>query len=206
MKRVDSDLTTASAALVDTLQERERLLKRRQRQCLLITAILQALSPHRPEDASLTFSLRPEEGEGLRQFRMAILQACRLSALPRQIRACVWLALADHYLQQMAVDFQQLRETLAKSSSAAEHEFDELEEQIEKDLHRTGYSEFNSATRLDERAALQRVLRAYAHWNPLVNYVQGFNTIVAVVLQVVSGREFEALKVSRIKRTANEVV
>ncbi|EDO34898.1 predicted protein, partial [Nematostella vectensis] len=72
---------------------------------------------------------------------------------------------------------------------------DELGSQIVKDLHRTGCAWFCGNDTPEERAALKRVLLAYARWNKSVGYCQGFNVIAALILQVMDRSEEDALKV-----------
>jgi hypothetical protein len=62
-------------------------------------------------------------------------------------------------------------------------------------LHRTGCSGFSGQENEEDRAVLKRVLLAYARWNKVVGYCQGFNVIAALVLDVVNRREEDALKV-----------
>lgn len=64
--------------------------------------------------------------------------------------------------------------------------------QIVKDLHRTGDTGFNSE---EEHAILKRVLLAYARFNKMTGYCQGFNILVALILKVVGFNEQAALKV-----------
>lgn len=66
---------------------------------------------------------------------------------------------------------------------------------ILQDLHRTGYSGFSGGEDNASRSSLKRVLLAYARWNKDVGYCQGFNVMVALLLQVMDGREEDALKV-----------
>ncbi|CAL8125671.1 unnamed protein product [Orchesella dallaii] len=68
---------------------------------------------------------------------------------------------------------------------------EEIADQIEKDLHRTGCTGFEGA----KQAVLKRVLVSYARWNPSVGYCQGFNMIGAMLLQMTSGNETLTLKV-----------
>ncbi|RCN37076.1 TBC domain protein [Ancylostoma caninum] len=58
-----------------------------------------------------------------------------------------------------------------------------------KDLHRTGWSEF------DDEKKLKQVLLAYARYNKEIGYCQGFNVIAALILQVVDYHTDIALKV-----------
>ena len=69
--------------------------------------------------------------------------------------------------------------------------------QIVKDLHRTGCSGFNGHDNEEDRAVLKRVLLAYARWNKMVGYCQGFNVIAALILDVMERKEDDALKVRR---------
>jgi len=64
-----------------------------------------------------------------------------------------------------------------------------------QDLHRTGCSGFSGSDNEEDRAVLKRVLLAYARWNKLVGYCQGFNVLAALILDVMDRKEDCALKV-----------
>ena len=64
-----------------------------------------------------------------------------------------------------------------------------------QDLHRTGCSGFSGQDNEEDRAVLKRVLLAYARWNKVVGYCQGFNVLAALLLDVANRREEDALKV-----------
>lgn len=106
----------------------------------------------------------------------------------------MWLTLANSYITQNHIDWEKTKKFAFNDKSNPDD--DSLGLQIVKDLHRTGCSNFSGQDNDEERAVLKRVLLAYARWNKKVGYCQGFNVLVALILDLVGRREDEALKVS----------
>ncbi|GFR60841.1 TBC1 domain family member 30 [Elysia marginata] len=104
-----------------------------------------------------------------------------------------WLSLADHYLFQLKINWDKTVRLVFNERSNPDDE--QLGEQIVKDLHRTGCSNFSGEENEEDRAILKRLLLAYARWNKRVGYCQGFNVIAALLLNVMDRREDDALKV-----------
>ncbi|CAG7785372.1 unnamed protein product, partial [Allacma fusca] len=100
----------------------------------------------------------------------------------------LWENLADQYLQQRGLDWARV---VAKCKAFENARDEEIADQIQKDLHRTGCTGFTGA----EQAVLKRVLVAYAKWNPSVGYCQGFNMIGAMLLQMTGEDELLTLKI-----------
>ncbi|CAH8536441.1 unnamed protein product [Dicrocoelium dendriticum] len=134
---------------------------------------------------------RASSEEAFREWRTAV---CRMAALgdglPGFVRHRVWSHLADHELTKQHVDWNRALRIGFRSRSNQKDE--DLESQIIKDLHRTGCVQFGSQ---EDKAALERVLLAYARWNKRVGYCQGFNVIAAGILDVMNRDEKEAFKI-----------
>ncbi|TPP55993.1 TBC1 domain family member 30 [Fasciola gigantica] len=148
---------------------------------------------HAGVDARVRFSMEPKAGdEAFNEWREAMRRMARLGdGLPKFVRRRVWSALADRQLTTQHVDWDHVvRQAFENQLPNADD--DNLGSQIVKDLHRTGCDQFGSD---EDRAALKRVLLAYAQWNKRVGYCQGFNMIAAAILDVMDRDEHEALKV-----------
>lgn len=181
-----------SQHLIDLLETRERRLERMEKRCLMLTAILQAFSSKQVADSVLHFSILPREGQFF-QWKRAISVAVRLpGGLPAALRPDMWSAVADNFLNESHVHWARLRD-FAFGNVVPIDEDDNA--QIVKDLHRTGYSMYNDESRSFMREKLHNVLLAYSRWNSRTKYVQGFNTIASVLLDVFDGDEDESLKV-----------
>lgn len=48
----------------------------------------------------------------------------------------------------------------------------------------------------DNQLMLKRVLLAYTRWNKSIGYCQGFNMLVAIILEVMEKQESDSLKVT----------
>ncbi|XP_032077947.1 TBC1 domain family member 30 isoform X2 [Thamnophis elegans] len=184
-----------SAKLLRLLKQKDRLLHKVQRNCDIVTACLQAVSPKRRVDTKLKFTLEPSLGQnGFQQWHDALKAVARLSTgIPKEWRRKVWLTLADHYLKSIAIDWDKtMRFTFNDRSNPDD---DSMGIQIVKDLHRTGCSSYCGQEAEQDRVVLKRVLLAYARWNKSVGYCQGFNILAALILEVVEGNEGDALKI-----------
>ncbi|XP_039224893.1 TBC1 domain family member 30 isoform X3 [Crotalus tigris] len=184
-----------SAKLLRLLKQKDRLLHKVQRNCDIVTACLQAISPKRRVDTKLKFTLEPSLGQnGFQQWHDALKAVARLSTgIPKEWRRKVWLTLADHYLKSIAIDWDKtMRFTFNDQSNPDD---DSMGIQIVKDLHRTGCSSYCGQEAEQDRVVLKRVLLAYARWNKSVGYCQGFNILAALILEVVEGNEGDALKI-----------
>ncbi|KAI3382104.1 hypothetical protein SNEBB_009656 [Seison nebaliae] len=189
-KNLQVKLNQISLVLVKHLKTRDRALKRRRNLCEIITAMLQAATDKKSEDAKISFSLgnvgQMTEGEFVR-WKDALRVMCRIGeGIPNELRATIWVELVKRKLPDSK--FQEIIDVCFSEKMTPYDE--ELGVQIIKDLHRTG--QICSVTEND-RAALQRVLLGYARWNAKIGYCQGFNVIAAFLLRVVNGREKDAL-------------
>ncbi|XP_063165312.1 TBC1 domain family member 30 isoform X1 [Candoia aspera] len=184
-----------SAKLLRLLKQKDRLLHKVQKNCDIVTACLQAVSPKRRVDTKLKFTLEPSLGQnGFQQWHDALKAVARLSTgIPKEWRRKVWLTLADHYLKSIAIDWDKtMRFTFNDRSNPDD---DSMGIQIVKDLHRTGCSSYCGQEAEQDRVVLKRVLLAYARWNKSVGYCQGFNILAALILEVMEGNEGDALKI-----------
>uniref|UniRef100_T1J0F6 TBC1 domain family member 30 n=1 Tax=Strigamia maritima TaxID=126957 RepID=T1J0F6_STRMM len=181
--------------LVRHLARRDRLLTKRDRNYDVITAILQAASPKRCVDTRMRFSVEPRGGDtGFMQWHDAMKMVARLpGGIPADFRKRLWLTMADKHLQSRRVDWDQAKRVCFNERSNPDD--DELGTQIVKDLHRTGCSLFCGEDAQPNQALLKRVLLAYARWNKVVGYCQGFNMLAALILEVAEWCEENALKV-----------
>ncbi|GAA56953.1 TBC1 domain family member 30 [Clonorchis sinensis] len=143
-------------------------------------------------DKEIKFSMEPRPGdEAFCEWREAVRLMARLGdGLPKFVRRRVWSTLADRQLAKQHVDWQHVVRLAFNDRSNPDD--DSLGSQIVKDLHRTGCEQFGSD---EDRAALKRVLLAYARWNKRVGYCQGFNVIAAAILDVMDRDEKEAFKI-----------
>ncbi|XP_035726381.1 uncharacterized protein LOC118443462 isoform X3 [Vespa mandarinia] len=181
--------------LVRQLRRKDYLTAKRDKQCDIITANLQAHSAKRIEDTKMRFSLTPQPGEsGFQQWLDAMKMVARLpGGIPAEFRKRLWLTLAERHLDQRGVDWKQAEKVCFNEWSNPDDE--ELGIQIVKDLHRTGCSLFCGAAGRDNQAVLRRVLLGFARWNKSVGYCQGLNVLAALVLQVMDRAESSAVKV-----------
>ncbi|KAM7541095.1 hypothetical protein Aperf_G00000022028 [Anoplocephala perfoliata] len=137
--------------------------------------------------------------EAFRQWREAMRSMARLpEGIPPQFRRKIWLILATHQLDSQHINWPRLVQTVFAPRSQTSEAEEGLGRQIEKDLHRTGFSVSGSASfgaKKVDQTALKRVLTAYARWNKRVGYCQGFNILASVILSVMERDEEAALKV-----------
>ncbi|XP_026555857.1 TBC1 domain family member 30 isoform X2 [Pseudonaja textilis] len=195
IRELNYRICVQSAKLLRLLKQKDRLLHKVQRNCDIVTAFLQAVSPKRRVDTKLKFTLEPSLGQnGFQQWHDALKAVARLSTgIPKEWRRKVWLTLADHYLKSIAIDWDKtMRFTFNDRSNPDD---DSMGIQIVKDLHRTGCSSYCGQEAEQDRIVLKRVLLAYARWNKSVGYCQGFNILAALILEVVEGNEGDALKI-----------
>ncbi|XP_058046381.1 TBC1 domain family member 30 isoform X1 [Ahaetulla prasina] len=195
IRELNYRICVQSAKLLRLLKQKDRLLHKVQRNCDIVTACLQAVSPKRRVDTKLKFTLEPSLGQnGFQQWHDALKAVARLSTgIPKDWRRKVWLTLADHYLKSIAIDWDKtMRFTFNDRSNPDD---DSMGIQIVKDLHRTGCSSYCGQEAEQDRVVLKRVLLAYARWNKSVGYCQGFNILAALILEVVEGNEGDALKI-----------
>ncbi|KAL3318613.1 hypothetical protein Ciccas_002736 [Cichlidogyrus casuarinus] len=111
--------------------------------------------------------------------------------LPPQFRRKIWCSLAENHIKnQRQCDWPSVVQFAFNDKSNPDD--DALGVQIVKDLHRTGCEHFGS---IADQDALKRVLLAYARWNKRVGYCQGLNILAALILDITSRDEEQALKI-----------
>lgn len=195
-EELDQRVTVISSKLVRQLRQRCKLRDKHQKFCDMLTAILQAVSQKRRIDAKLNFSLEPSPGiQGFMQWRETLRAILRLpKGMPEQWRKKVWGYLSDNYIQQKTEKSWNvtLRHVFSERFNPDD---DRLDNQIVKDLHRTGYTKMSGENSEEERMVLKRVLLAYARWNKEVGYCQGFNVLAALILEVTQNNAQLALKI-----------
>ncbi|XP_067935061.1 TBC1 domain family member 30-like [Watersipora subatra] len=181
--------------LVKCLRNREKHRNRCSKHCDMITAVLQACSSKSRSDALMKFTIEPSSGDvSFDQWKRAIKALVRGPVgLPPHLRNTVWLALATRYIDSLQLDWNRVIQFAFNDKCNPDD--DALGAQIVKDLHRTGCSSFSGIEREEDRVTLQRVLLAYARWNKVTGYCQGFNILAALILNVTNKNEADALKV-----------
>lgn len=192
-KEMRSRISMLSTKLVKQLKRRDKHAYKLQRNFDVLTAILQAVSLKRRVDTKIRFSFIPQNGKkAYKQWLAAFKAIARLKeGVPSQWRRRLWLCLAESKIRDL--DWEKTARFCFNEKSNPDD--DELGSQIVKDLHRTGCGWFCGQDSPEERAALKRVLLAYARRNKAVGYCQGFNVIAALILQVMERNEEDALKV-----------
>ncbi|XP_076278137.1 uncharacterized protein LOC143208013 isoform X3 [Lasioglossum baleicum] len=195
IRNLRDHINHTGSLLIRQLRRKDYLSIKREKQCDIITAYLQAYSRKHIEDTKMRFSLTPQPGEsGFIQWLDAMKMVARLQGgIPPEFRKKLWLTLAERHLEQRGVDWKQAEKVCFNEWSNPDDE--ELGIQIVKDLHRTGCSLFCGAAGRDNQAVLRRVLLGFARWNKSVGYCQGLNVLAALVLQVMDRAESAAVKV-----------
>ncbi|KRX42358.1 TBC1 domain family member 30 [Trichinella murrelli] len=186
------EIHLASQSLIRALKRRNQQMSKLHSLCNLLSAILQAYSSKRSEDTKLKFTVEPMKSEsGFQQWLEAMRAVARLpGGIPHDFRRKMWLNLAENYLKTVGIDWNEVR--LRTFSEKLNPDDNELNMQIVKDLHRTGWTGLNTDR---ERILLKRVLLAYARYNKTIGYCQGFNVIAALIMEVMENKEEHALKV-----------
>lgn len=146
-------------------------------------------------DTKMKFSVDPLPGDsGFSQWCAAMQMVSRLpGGIPIEFRKRLWLTLADKHVQSKRIDWKKTRHVCLNEKTNPDD--DKLGVQIVKDLHRTGCSMFSGEETEHNQALLKKVLLAYARWNKVVGYCQGFNMLAAIILEVMEWNEENALKV-----------
>lgn len=179
-----------STKLIKHLRQKDKLLAKLDKNCDILTSILQARSLKRRVDTQMKFTIDPMPGEaGFIQWKDAMKALVRLpGGVPKEFRKSVWLNLSKQYIKDINLDWNKVRRIAFNDRSNPDDH--ELGIQIVKDLHRTGCSNVDNE---QDRALLKRVLLAFARYNKSVGYCQGFNIIAAQILEIVDKKEEDAL-------------
>ncbi|XP_055511105.1 TBC1 domain family member 30-like [Leucoraja erinacea] len=112
------------------------------------------------------------------------------AGIPSAWRQRMWVMMADHYLDTIAVDWGKTVERVMAGLDQ-----DVLGVRVEKDLRQSSLKQYGGADLKRFLAALKRLLVAYARWNQHTGYCQGFITPAAVILAAMGSDEGAALKV-----------
>ncbi|WKY05851.1 hypothetical protein Q1695_006229 [Nippostrongylus brasiliensis] len=186
-----AQIEKANQRLVKMVRQRSYYRAKHSTKCAVLSAILMANSPKTRADSKLRFSLEPPPAhgaEGVEEWKRAMRAMARIpGGLPPLVRCKLWSVLGSLYIKSAGLDWEQIRRN--GFSEKVQPDDSKIHSQILKDLHRTGWSEF------DDEKKLKQVLLAYARFNKDVGYCQGFNVIAALILQVVEYRTDVALKV-----------
>ncbi|UJR22035.1 hypothetical protein I4U23_025103 [Adineta vaga] len=110
--------------------------------------------------------------------------------LSSESRQKLWISLAKNYIHDVHLDWDKTRQFAFNPESYPEDE--QLNNQIVKDLHRTGC---NWSTNEQNRIILQRVLLAFARYNKSIGYCQGLHILTSVILDVMNMNEEHALMI-----------
>lgn len=198
IEEIEERITVVSAKLIRQLKLRSRLREKNQRFCDMLTAVLQAVSQKRRIDTKLQFSLEPPIGSehGFSQWKDTLRAILRLpKGTPGPWRKKIWSVLSQHHFEihHKEYDWNELSQYVFSEKFNPDDDY--LDNQIVKDLHRTGYTMLTSENNEETKMKLKRVLLAYARWNKSVGYCQGFNVIAALILDVTYGDESLTLQI-----------
>ncbi|XP_065568920.1 TBC1 domain family member 30-like [Artemia franciscana] len=195
VNQLSSSINHVVLQLIRQLKRRDKLRNRMEKNCDIITAYLQAISPKRSQDTRLRFSIDPPRNDtGYTQWHDAMRMVARLQeGIPQDFRRRLWLSLANNYVDSRQIKWYDVERKCFSGTINTTDE--ELGQQILKDLHRTGCSLFCGDYAEENQAVLKRVLLAFARWNKRVGYCQGFNMLAAIILGVMLGNESDSLKV-----------
>jgi hypothetical protein len=140
-------------------------------------------------------ALLPYPGDdGFTQWVATMQTTAQLpDGIPPEFRRRLWLSLAEKYLESRRVDWSDAEKLCFNDRSNPGD--DKLEVQTVKDLQRTDCPVFFGTATKEKEKLLKRVLLAYARWNSVVGYCNGFNMLAAVILNVMDFSEGDALKV-----------
>lgn len=183
------EIEKANQRLVKVVRQRSYYRAKQATKCAILSAILMANSSKTSADSKLRFSLEPPSlHEGVEEWKRAMRAMARVpGGLPSLVRCKLWSTLGELYMHSSGFDWEEIRSKAF--SEKLRPDDSKIHSQILKDLHRTGWSEF------DDEKKLKQVLLAYARYNNEIGYCQGFNVIAALILQVVEYRTDVALKV-----------
>jgi hypothetical protein len=119
------------------------------------------------------------------QWKDSIAVEARMpGGLSPETRQKFWISLAKKYISDIHLDWEKTCEFAFNNDSYPEDE--QLNNQIVKDLHRTGC---NWSSNEHNRIILQRVLLAFARYNKSIGYCQGLHILTSVILDVVHMNE-----------------
>ena len=189
---LDDNISKLSKKLVRLTLNQNNLKDDIAQNCNVVSAIIQAFSSKKSKGPlQSTFSVEPPSLTDRAAFNNWLLSHRALlrmdAGLPSSWRKKIWLGLAQEYFHEVNLDRERLFPSLFNSTLTDDDKH--LDYQIVKDLHRTA----NIGSTYDQQR-LKRILLAYARYNPECGYCQGFNVIVALIMEVMES-EADTLQV-----------
>ncbi|VDP08789.1 unnamed protein product [Heligmosomoides polygyrus] len=150
------EIEKANQRLVKVVRQRSYYRAKQATKCAILSAILMANSSKTSADSKLRFSLEPPSlHEGVEEWKRAMRAMARVpGGLPSLVRCKLWSTLGELYMQSSGFDWEEIRSKAF--SEKLRPDDSKIHSQILKDLHRTGWSEF------DDEKKLKQVLLAYA--------------------------------------------
>ncbi|CAF0804238.1 unnamed protein product [Adineta steineri] len=142
-------------------------------------------------EASMNSLLSNDNEKDFEQWKNTMSIEVRIpGGLSSETRQNLWITLAKKYIHDIHLDWDKTRQFAFNNESYPEDE--QLNNQIVKDLHRTGC---NWSTNEHNRTILKRVLLAFARYNKSIGYCQGLHILTSVILDVVNMNEENALMI-----------
>ncbi|CAF0874824.1 unnamed protein product [Rotaria sordida] len=136
-------------------------------------------------------TLSSEDEKDFQQWKDSISIEIRMpGGLSTDKRQNLWISLANKYIHDIHLDWNKTRQFAFNNNSYPEDE--QLNIQIDKDLHRTGC---NWSSNEYNRTILKRVLLAFARYNKTIGYCQGLHILTSIILDVVNMNEEYALMI-----------
>ena len=189
---LDDNISKLSSKLVRLTLKQNGIKDDIAQNCQVVSAIIQAFSSKKSKGPlQSTFSVEPplvSDKVAFDDWLLSHRALLRMEVgLPNSWRKKIWLGLAEEYFEEVGLDRKRLFPSLFNSTLTDDDKH--LDYQIVKDLHRTA----NIGSTHDQQR-LKRILLAYARYNPECGYCQGFNVIVALIMEVME-TEWDTLQV-----------
>ncbi|CAF1224099.1 unnamed protein product [Rotaria sp. Silwood1] len=141
--------------------------------------------------SNLFSTLSGEDEKDFQQWKETMSIEIRMpGGLSTEKRQKLWISLASKYIHDIHLDWDKTLQFAFNNNSYSEDE--QLNIQIDKDLHRTGC---NWSSNESNRAILKRVLLAFARYNKTIGYCQGLHILTSVILDVINMNEEYALMI-----------
>ncbi|VDL63779.1 unnamed protein product [Nippostrongylus brasiliensis] len=147
-----AQIEKANQRLVKMVRQRSYYRAKHSTKCAVLSAILMANSPKTRADSKLRFSLEPPPAhgaEGVEEWKRAMRAMARIpGGLPPLVRCKLWSVLGSLYIKSAGLDWEQIRRN--GFSEKVQPDDSKIHSQILKDLHRTGWSEFDDEKKLKQ--------------------------------------------------------
>ncbi|CAF3839650.1 unnamed protein product [Rotaria sp. Silwood1] len=141
--------------------------------------------------SNLFSTLSGEDEKDFQQWKETMSIEIRMpGGLSTEKRQKLWISLASKYIHDIHLDWDKTLQFAFNNNSYSEDE--QLNIQIDKDLHRTGC---NWSSNESNRAILKRVLLAFARYNKTIGYCQGLHILTSVILDAINMNEEYALMI-----------